>query len=58
MLAAIRRASSLVRSFGRYSPPRLLLDINIRQLLPGAVDHDKAASNSAINHAGESGGRA
>jgi hypothetical protein len=41
MFRAIRRASSFV-SFGGRSPAGLILEIDIRQLLPGAVDHDKA----------------
>jgi hypothetical protein len=41
MLTAIRRASSLVSNFGR-SPPWLILEIDIRQLLVGTVLHDEA----------------
>jgi hypothetical protein len=41
VLTAIRRASSLVSSFGCRSPAGLILEIDIRQLLPG-VDHDEA----------------
>jgi len=42
IFAAIRRASSLLGNFGGRSPARLILVIDIRELLPGAVDHDKA----------------
>jgi hypothetical protein len=42
MFAAIRCASSLVSSLAADRPAELLLEIDIGELLPGAVDHDKA----------------
>jgi hypothetical protein len=42
MFATIRRASSFGEELGRRSPAGLLLEIDIGQLLPGAVDYDKA----------------
>jgi hypothetical protein len=36
------RASSFVSSLAARSPAELVLEINIRKLLPGAVDHDKS----------------
>ena len=41
IFAAIRRASSLVSSFCGRAPPRLVLEINIRELLSGVVLHDE-----------------
>jgi hypothetical protein len=58
MFTAIRRASSLVSNFGR-SPPWLILEIDIRQLLPGIVHHDKAGFPvHRLTTAAGSGGRA
>ena len=42
MFAAILRASSLLRQLGGRSPPRLIHEIDIGELLPGAVLHDEA----------------
>jgi hypothetical protein len=39
---AIRIASSRVSSLGCRSPPRLILEINTRELLSVAVAHDEA----------------
>jgi len=41
IFTAIRRASSRVSSFGRRSPPRLLLETDVGKLLAGAVLHDE-----------------
>src|SRR5262245_37848128 len=42
IFAAIRRATYFVSSLAADRRPGLILEIDIRQLLPGAVDHDKA----------------
>jgi hypothetical protein len=42
MLTAILRASSSVSSLAAESPPRLILEIDIGELLPVLVTHDKA----------------
>jgi hypothetical protein len=42
MLAAIRRASSLLRSLAAESPARLFLEIDVSKLLAVVVAHDKA----------------
>ena len=41
MLAAIRRASSLLSSLAADLRPRLILEIDIGELLPGTVAYDK-----------------
>ena len=40
MLAAMRRASSRVRSFGRRSTTRLLLEVDVRERLPVGIADD------------------
>ncbi len=42
MLAAMRRASSRVSSLAADSRPRLFLEVDVGQLLSGAVLHDEA----------------
>jgi hypothetical protein len=42
MFVAIRRPSSLVSSFSRRSSARLILVIDIRELLSAVIAHDKA----------------
>jgi hypothetical protein len=44
MLAAIRLASSLLSNLAA-SPPRLLLIINVAELLPGAVRHHESGAD-------------
>jgi hypothetical protein len=39
MLLAIRRASSLLSNFAAESPPRLILEIDVSELLPVVVAH-------------------
>jgi hypothetical protein len=46
MFAAILRASSLVSSLADDRRPWLILEIDIRQLLPSFVLHDKAGFQS------------
>jgi hypothetical protein len=41
MFAAIRRASSLLSSLAADLRPRLILEIDIGELLPGTVAYDK-----------------
>jgi hypothetical protein len=42
MFAAIRRASSFVTNLAADPPAGLILEIDVRELLVGAVDDDKA----------------
>jgi hypothetical protein len=42
IFAAIRRASSLLSNLAADRSPRLILEIDIRELLPVVVAHDKA----------------
>ena len=57
MLAVIRRASSRVSKLGRRSPPRLVLEIDIRKLLSVVVAHDETCGGPGRREAALSFGQ-
>jgi hypothetical protein len=55
IFAATRRASSFAEQLGRRSPARLVLELDVSELLAVVIAHDIAGVNSSTDQGGGSG---